>query len=91
MYSLPFLELEAKIFTTLPPELHYGGEPNEWVWLTRPGTRLHSFLEAPRFDALGTLRCVDVPYGRLFITEAQIGLIHVDDFTSLLAEHTKEL
>ncbi len=60
------LDLAAELFTALPEALHYQGEPTEWVRTTRPGQRLHSFLEAPCFDAEGRLWLVDVPYGRLF-------------------------
>ncbi|MEO6567061.1 MAG: SMP-30/gluconolactonase/LRE family protein, partial [Casimicrobiaceae bacterium] len=70
MSPLPFADVEARIWTTLPPALHYRGEPNEWVRVTRPGARLHSFLEAPRFDRYGALWCVDVPYGRIFRIDA---------------------
>ena len=58
--------ITAEPFSTLPTEFHYTGEPTEWVRVTRPGQRLHSFLEAPCFDADGTLWLVDVPYGRIF-------------------------
>lgn len=56
----------AAPFATLPQPLHYRGEPNEWVRITRPGQRLHSFLEGPWFDADGNLWLADVPYGRVF-------------------------
>jgi gluconolactonase len=59
-------DIDAQIFATLPSTLHYAGEPNDWVRVTRPGARLHSFLEGPVFDADGALWCVDVPYGRIF-------------------------
>jgi|GEM_PF-159023 len=58
--------LVAKPFVRLPDALHYRGEPTEWVRLTRPGQRLHSFLEGPCFDAQGRVWLVDVPYGRIF-------------------------
>ena len=58
--------IDAEIFATLPSRLHYTGEPNDWVRVTRPGARLHSFLEGPTFDDGGALWCVDVPYGRIF-------------------------
>ncbi len=58
--------VEAVLFTALPDRLHYRGEPTDWVRTTRPGQRLHSFLEAPCFDAAGNLWLADVPYGRLF-------------------------
>jgi gluconolactonase len=58
--------VEAELFTRLPEALHYRGEPNDWVRTTRPGRRLHSFLEAPCFDADGNLWLVDVPHGRMF-------------------------
>ena len=59
-------DIDADIFATLPSALHFRGEPNEWVRVTRPGARLHSFLEGPTFDDDGALWCVDVPYGRIF-------------------------
>ncbi len=60
------LTLVAAPFARLPEEMHYRGEPTEWVRVTRPGQRLHSFLEGPRFDAVGNLWLADVPYGRVF-------------------------
>ena len=58
--------LTASLWTKLPSELHYSGEPTPWVKMTRPGQRLHSFLEGPEFDAEGNMWLVDVPYGRIF-------------------------
>jgi gluconolactonase len=76
----PFVELTAKPWTRLPDALHYSGEPNEWVRVTRPGQRLHSFLEGPCFDADGALWLVDVPYGRLFrIDDGEWTLAHAYD------------
>ncbi len=57
---------EAELFTRLPEAFHWSGEPTDWVRATRPGQRLHSFLEGPCFDEDGHLWLVDVPYGRLF-------------------------
>ena len=65
MYPPP-RELETTVFTRIPEELKYRGEPNQWVEYTRPGGRMHSFLEGPSFDRNGNLYCVDVPYGRIF-------------------------
>lgn len=62
----PFPRHEAELFTRLPDALHWTGEPTDWVRTTRPGQRLHSFLEGPCFDAEGHLWLADVPYGRLF-------------------------
>lgn len=62
----PFPRHEAELFTRLPEALHWTGEPTDWVRTTRPGQRLHSFLEGPCFDADGHLWLADVPYGRLF-------------------------
>jgi gluconolactonase len=56
----------AQHITRLPQHLHYTGEPNAWVRMTRPGQRLHSFLEGACFDKHGNLWLVDVPYGRIF-------------------------
>lgn len=69
-------DLDATVFATLPASLHWRGEPNDWVRVTRPGMRLHSFLEGPQFAADGALWCVDVPYGRIFRIDAH-GTWHV--------------
>ena len=58
--------LVAKIWSRMPEQYHYKGEPNDWVKMTRPGQSLHSFLEGPEFDSEGNLWLVDVPYGRIF-------------------------
>ena len=63
--TLP-VSLLAEPFARLPEAFHHRGEPNEWVRVTRPGERLHSFLEGPCFDSAGTLWLADVPYGRVF-------------------------
>ena len=65
------LDLDAEPYTKLPEALHYTGEPNDWVRVTRPGARLHSFLEGAAFDRAGRLWCVDVPYGRIFCIDAR--------------------
>jgi gluconolactonase len=62
----PPLDIVAEPFARLPEALHYTGEPNDWVRTTRPGQRLHSFLEGPCFDVAGHLWLADVPYGRIF-------------------------
>jgi gluconolactonase len=62
----PMRVLDAAVFSRMPDRLHWKGEPNAWVRMTRPGQRLHSFLEGPCFDARGDLWLVDVPYGRIF-------------------------
>ncbi|WP_431285118.1 SMP-30/gluconolactonase/LRE family protein [Humitalea sp. 24SJ18S-53] len=51
--------------TRLPEALHWKGEPTAWVRTTRPGQRLHSFLEGLSVDADGTAWMVDVPHGRI--------------------------
>src|SRR5215831_391747 len=56
----------ATCVTSLPSQFHYRGEPNEWVRMTRPGQRLHSFLEGLAIAPDGTIFVVDVPYGRVF-------------------------
>jgi len=73
--------IDAGIFATLPAALHHSGEPNEWVRVTRPGARLHSFLEGATFDEEGALWCVDVPYGRIFRIDrdAQWSVAHAGD------------
>lgn len=64
IHGLP--TIEAHEVTRLPDALHYRGEPNAWVRMTRPGQRLHSFLEGPVFGSDGALYVADVPYGRIF-------------------------
>lgn len=56
----------AQLWSRMPFEYHYDGEPTEWVKMTRPGQKLHSFLEGPCYDDQGNLWLVDVPYGRIF-------------------------
>lgn len=58
--------ITAKLWSRLPREHHYDGEPTEWVKMTRPGQSLHSFLEGPEIDTDGNMWLVDVPYGRIF-------------------------
>lgn len=60
------VKIMAKLWSRLPKHFHYQGEPNDWVRMTRPGQRLHSFIEGPCFDETGQLWLVDVPYGRIF-------------------------
>ena len=59
-------ELDASVFTTLPEELHYRGEPTAWSKTVRPGKRIHSFLEGPSFDRDQNLYVSDTPHGRIF-------------------------
>lgn len=58
--------LTAKLLTALPTDLHHKGAPSAWAEMTRPGQKMHSFLEAAFFDAHGNLWLSDVPYGRVF-------------------------
>ncbi|MBB6123409.1 SMP-30/gluconolactonase/LRE family protein [Sphingobium subterraneum] len=69
--SAPVSMVEAQLFSRLPEALHYKGSPNAWVQMTRPGQRLHSFLEGPAFDRDGVLWLADVPYGRIFTVSPQ--------------------
>lgn len=57
--------LTPKLFAKLPKELHHTGPPTRWAVMTRPGQPLHSFLEAPFFDAAGDLWLSDVAGGRI--------------------------
>ncbi|MEM7729152.1 MAG: SMP-30/gluconolactonase/LRE family protein [Pseudomonadota bacterium] len=63
------MRLTAKLWTRLPSNLHYRGDPTAWTQLTRPGLHLHSFLEGACFDEDGALWLVDVPHGRLLRTD----------------------
>lgn len=76
-----FIDIEAEPFAQLPRHFYHHGEPNAWVRATRPGQRLHSFLEGPWFDAAGDLWLADVPYGRVFRVDPRGGfhLAHTYD------------
>ena len=63
---IPSATHTARLLTTLPEEHHYKGEPNDWVKMTRPGQRMHSFLEGLVIAEDGSLFVADVPYGRIF-------------------------
>lgn len=95
-----YADIDAVVFATLPALLHYDGEPNEWVRVTRPGMRLHSFLEGAVFDDDGRIWCVDVPYGRIFSIDAEAnwtlayggdgqphGLARIDSSTFVVADY----
>jgi gluconolactonase len=56
----------ARRVTSLPENFYYRGEPTAWVRMTRPGQRLHSFLEGLVVAPDGTFYLADVPYGRIF-------------------------
>ncbi|WP_394198503.1 SMP-30/gluconolactonase/LRE family protein [Litoreibacter albidus] len=58
--------LTATPLTELPAPLHHTGEPSDWAKMTRPGQKMHSFLEAAFYDEDGNLWLSDVPYGRVF-------------------------
>ena len=61
-----FVHCEAEPFTRLPTALHCQQPMTDWVLMTRPGRRLHSFLEGAVFDTDGHLWLSDVPFGRIF-------------------------
>jgi gluconolactonase len=58
--------VEALVWSRLPEAFHYQGEPTAWVRVTRPGQRLHSFLEGLTLAPDGSFYLADVPYGRIF-------------------------
>jgi gluconolactonase len=73
----PTRHVVAELWAKLPKDLYYKGDPKPWAIMTRPGQYLHSFLEGPCFDKLGTLWMVDVPNGRLFrISETREWFLH---------------
>lgn len=57
--------VDAAAFAQLPPSLHYTGEPTPWTKITRPGMRLHSFLEGLVILSDGSFLLADVPHGRI--------------------------
>lgn len=60
------VQRNARVLTSLPEKWWYQGEPTAWVRMTRPGQRLHSFLEGLTSGPDGSLYVADVPYGRIF-------------------------
>jgi len=58
--------VDSTPFARLPDNLHYRGEPTAWTRVTRPGMRLHSFLEGLVLSPEGELLVTDVPHGRIF-------------------------
>ena len=83
-------EIEATVFTTIPPKLHHRGEPTDWAKTVRPGRHLHSFLEGPCFDRDGNLYVSDAPHGRIFRIDPVGGwqtLIEYDGQPNGLALH----
>jgi|TARA_B110000090_G_scaffold207303_1_gene258442 gluconolactonase len=63
--------LTAKSFTVLPDDLRHTTEPSPWAKMTRPGQKMHSFLEGAFFDDARNLWLTDVPYGRVFRVSPQ--------------------
>ena len=60
------LELTAVPLYTLPESFRHRGKPSAWAEMTRPGHKMHSFLEGAFFDVDQNLWLSDVPYGRVF-------------------------
>ena len=60
------LELTAVPLQTLPESFRHRGKPSAWAEMTRPGHKMHSFLEGAFFDVDQNLWLSDVPYGRVF-------------------------
>ena len=60
------LELTAVPLYTLPESFRHRGKPSPWAEMTRPGKKMHSFLEGAFFDVDQNLWLSDVPYGRVF-------------------------
>lgn len=69
----PGWEKTARVVASLPEALHYRGEPTEWTRVTRPGERLHSFLEGLALASDGSLYLADVPHGRIFRLDLNLG------------------
>jgi gluconolactonase len=65
MFSAP-LSLTTDSAFELPTYLHENSAGNAWVDANLHGRDIHSFLEAPCFDAMGNLWVVDIPFGRIF-------------------------
>ncbi|MEM9012643.1 MAG: SMP-30/gluconolactonase/LRE family protein [Pseudomonadota bacterium] len=58
--------IEADLWTRLPETHRWTGRGNAWTEATRPGVRLHSFLEGPAILPSGDVLVADVAYGRIF-------------------------
>lgn len=65
MFSAP-LSLTTETAFELPGHLHEAGRGNAWVDANLHGLDVHSFIQAPCFDADGNLWVADTPFGRLF-------------------------
>ena len=65
MFSAP-LSLTTDTAYELPSYLHESSAGNAWVDAHLNGRDIHSFLDAPCFDANGNLWLVDIPFGRIF-------------------------
>lgn len=61
---------ESTLFAQLPEHLYYQGEPTAWTLITRPGMRLHSFLEGLVIADDGRMYLTDVPHGRILCVSA---------------------
>ena len=59
--------LTAKLWSKLPDEFHFKGEPTDWVKMTRPGQSLHSFLEGPDLIAMATFGLLTFPMDVYFV------------------------
>lgn len=62
MYAAP-PEMTARVFATLPKELHGQAADSYWLRQQHKGRQLPAFFEGPCFDRNGDLYCVDVAYG----------------------------
>jgi len=60
------IELNAIFLCSLPESYRHRGKPSPWAEMTRPGQKMHSFLEGAFFDSKQNLWLSDVPYGRVF-------------------------
>lgn len=65
MYAAP-PDIIARVFATLPEELHGKAADSYWLKQQHKGRQLPAFFEGPCFDRHGDLYCVDVAYGRIF-------------------------
>ena len=100
----PFPRITPQVFTRLPDSFRHSGPPSPWAAMTRPGRTLHSFLEAPFFDADGALWLCDVAVGRVFrisaagdwhLAHEYVGaphaMRHLPDGRSIVADYDRGL
>src|SRR3546814_2094363 len=72
----PPLVGDFELFSSMPDAFRRR-ERSAWADANRGGAVADSFLEGPVFDDAGNLYVTDIPWGRIFRIDAEIGRAHV--------------